>query len=278
VKREANNREAGPGNAGSATRAATAKAAPRITRTCTDPNGKFPTHGRGYTLLLTRNGGLFSLQAQTGSKSRLEVEATPRIRLVGSNPNPEIAGGDELSSKVNYLIGDDPKKWRTNSPTFANARYMDTYPGTDLLFHRSWGKLEFDFIVPPGADPHAIAIGVEDATRMHISLRGELVLSDGQRELELEKPVVYQEVRGKPREVTVNFELHSPHRLGFALSPYDSSPPFVVEPTLVYSICLGGSVYEYVLSIAIDSSGNDYVVREDLLDLLSDRILVGGLT
>jgi len=43
---------------------------------------------------------------------------------VGANPNPHIAGLEELPGKVNYLLGNDPTKWRTNLPTYARVKYQ----------------------------------------------------------------------------------------------------------------------------------------------------------
>ena len=47
-----------------------------------------------------------------------------RLQLVGANPNPHIAGLEELPGKVNYLLGNDPTKWRTNLPTYARVKYQ----------------------------------------------------------------------------------------------------------------------------------------------------------
>jgi len=45
-----------------------------------------------------------------------------RLQLVGANPNPQIAGLEELPGKVNYFLGNDPSKWRTDLPTYAKVR------------------------------------------------------------------------------------------------------------------------------------------------------------
>jgi len=70
-------------------------------------------------------------------------------------------GAEELPGKTNYFIGNDPKKWRTNVPTYAQVRYHDVYPGVDLVYYgNQGGQLEYDFVVAPGADPSAIALDV----------------------------------------------------------------------------------------------------------------------
>ena len=39
-----------------------------------------------------------------------------RMQLLGANTAPKTMGLDELPGKVNYLIGNDSAKWRTNIP------------------------------------------------------------------------------------------------------------------------------------------------------------------
>ena len=161
-------------------------------------------------------------------------------------------------------MGNDPKQWRKNVANYKGVEYREIYPGVDVLFHGNQQHLEYDFVVAPGADPHAIDLDVEGAKRMRITSRGDMVLGVGQSELELEKPVVYQEVQGQRREVAGNFVLRGPRRLGFALGHYDHSQPLVIDPTLAYSTYLGGgnitgAANDAGKAIAVDSAGDVYV-------------------
>ncbi len=71
-------------------------------------------------------------------------------------PTPVVTGEEKLRGKVNYLIGNDPDQWRTHIPTYAKVRYQEVYPGIDLVYYRSEGQLEYDYLISPGADPNAI--------------------------------------------------------------------------------------------------------------------------
>ena len=68
------------------------------------------------------------------------------MKLVGANPNPEIVAEDELPGKVNYFIGNDPAKWRTNVSTYRKVRYKDVYAGIDLVYYGNQGQLEYDLL------------------------------------------------------------------------------------------------------------------------------------
>ena len=57
------------------------------------------------------------------------------MTLAGANPKATVTGLDELPGKVNYFIGNDPEKWKTNIPTYqAVVVYQEVYPGIDLKF------------------------------------------------------------------------------------------------------------------------------------------------
>ena len=47
----------------------------------------------------------------------------------------------------------DPGRWHSGIPTYAKVRYAEVYPGTDLVYYGNQGRLEYDFVVRPGADP-----------------------------------------------------------------------------------------------------------------------------
>jgi hypothetical protein len=82
------------------------------------------------------------------------------MKLVGSNPHAKVSGLEELPGKSNYFIGTDPKKWRTNVPNYAKVKYAGVYPGVDLVYYGNQGKLEYDFVVQPGADPRSIQLAI----------------------------------------------------------------------------------------------------------------------
>ena len=74
-------------------------------------------------------GSLFSnpqLQITSDLARIPEPEAQPsdvvRLRLVGANAKARVTGAEKLPGKSNYFIGDDPKKWRTNVPTYAKVK------------------------------------------------------------------------------------------------------------------------------------------------------------
>ena len=78
-------------------------------------------------------------------------------------------------------------------------RYQGIYPGVDVLFYGREQRLEYDFIVAPGADPKAIALSIAGARKLEINSRGDVVMNVAGGKVALQKPVIYQEINGERR-------------------------------------------------------------------------------
>lgn len=78
------------------------------------------------------------------------------MKLAGANRQPRISGLDELAGKNNYFLGNDPRQWKTDVPTYGKVKYEGVYRGVDLVYYGNQQQLEYDFIVAPGADPKQI--------------------------------------------------------------------------------------------------------------------------
>ncbi|HTR38268.1 MAG TPA: SBBP repeat-containing protein [Bryobacteraceae bacterium] len=216
----------------------------------TDRRVKFLSRGSGYTLFLTQDSAVFSLHGK-------KTNAALRMKVLGANPHAAVAGTDGLPGKSNYFVGNDPRQWRTNVPTYASVKYTEVYPGIDLVYHGNQRLLEYDFMVAPGADPRAIELRFHGAKRLTVNPDGALVIGIGDNEVIEHAPVVYQEIGGRRRALPGRYVLRGRGRVGFSVAGYDREQPLVIDPTLVYSTYLGES--DSGEGIAVDSSGNAYV-------------------
>src|SRR6185503_4833438 len=115
---------------------------------------KFLSRGKGYTLFLTPDEAVFSLR-----KSDEKPDASVlRMKLVGANAKARLSGQQELKGKVNYMIGNDRTKWRTNVPTFRKVQYNDVWSGVDMVWYGTQTELEYDFHVNPGSEVSQLRI------------------------------------------------------------------------------------------------------------------------
>ena len=238
----------------------------------TDPQVKFLARGLGHTLFLTpteavlvfRNrssavGNELSERTDQTTNTQEQSQSVLRMQLTGANPNPKIVGLDELPGKSNYFIANDPKKWYTNIPHYAKIRYEEIYSGVGLVFYGNQRKLEYDFVIAPGADPSAITLAFEGADELRIDDQGNLILRTAGGTVIQKRPLVYQEIDGIPRFLTGRYVLKGRHRVGFSVPVYDPSKPLIIDPVLSYSTYFGGSNVDEGFAIAVDTAGNAYV-------------------
>jgi hypothetical protein len=183
------------------------------------------------------------------------------MKLVGGNASARIAGVDELPGKSNYFIGNDPNKWQVNISTYGKIEYRDVYPGVDLIYYGNQRQLEHDFVIAPGADPKAITLAFEGARKISINSGGDLVMDTKEGGVALKRPRVYQTLNGEEQNIAARYALKN-GRVSFEVAEYDHRQPLVIDPVLSYSTYLGGNGDDYGHGIAVDSSGNAYVVGQ----------------
>ena len=252
----------------------------------TAPQVKFISHSNGYSVFLTAGGLVLTLRSSETSattndsaapssrrnRSRLsavrqlerdakESKSTAlAIDLVGAAANPVILGEQALHTTINYFIGRDPSKWRRNVPTYSKIRYRNVYPGIDLVYYGNDRRVEYDFDLAPGADATQIQFSVRGADSLNVAPSGDLLLTKGVHELRFQTPVLYQEINGARTRVPGTYVLGDSTHVGFEVGSYDKTKPLVIDPVLVYSTFLGGSGDDFSNGIAVDSSGDAYVV------------------
>src|SRR5713226_2719284 len=155
---------------------------------------QFLVRGAGYDLLLTPSQATIASNDGTGAKFL-------RLKLAGANIRAPAVALDPLPGRRNYLLGNDPAKWRTDVPTYARVRYDKVYPGISLAYYGRQSQLEYHFEIAPGADPHAIRLALSRDLRPHIAANGDLILSFAGGEVREAAPIIYQEIAGSRQSV-----------------------------------------------------------------------------
>ncbi len=239
----------------------------------TDPQVKYMARGNGYTVFLTANDTVFALQSseqaatQVNGKPHFTAPSKTRtaaihMHLVDGNGQPQIAAGSQLPGHSNYFIGNDRSQWHSNVAQYARVSYRDVYPGVDMAFYGVQKRLEFDFIVAPGASVAPIRLGVSGAKRIATDDSGNLVLASSAGDVLLHKPVAYQQKDGARQPVDARFVLQAHNQVAFELGNYDRSRELVIDPSVSYATYLGGTLEDDAYGIAIDTNGDAYVTGQ----------------
>jgi MYXO-CTERM domain-containing protein len=219
------------------------------------PRARFVARNGGLTLFLTDEGALMTLHAPSARPIALS------LKVAGAPAHLSLEARGRLSTRTNYFLGNDPKRWRADVPSFGEVVYRGVRPGVDLVYHgASGGRLEYDFVIAPGASPDVV-LDVQGAEGLRVDGDGalEIRLADGV--LHQAPPTVYQIVNGQRRVLRARYRVVGGSRVGFAVADYDRSRQLVIDPVLLYSTYLGGSGDDFAeYQAAVDGDGSMYVV------------------
>jgi len=240
----------------------------------TDARVKYLAQGSGYTVFLSGEDTTLLLHAQSGenslapraqslsarnTKSATSPGAALRLSLTGTSPRAQVESLDIQPGESNYLIGNDPSKWRRGVPHFSRVKYQAIYPGVDLVYYGNQGQLESDYILAPGAIPSQIGMRVEGTDKLNLNSEGDLILATAVGDVILHRPRAYQQSATARQEIAANYVQRGPSIFGIEVAPYDSSQPLIIDPVLSYSTYLGGTANQVLSGIAADSSGFAYI-------------------
>jgi hypothetical protein len=224
----------------------------------TDPQVKFLSRGRGYNLFLTPAEAILAMRTKN-VKTGEDRQSIVRMKLLGANPRPQVEGIEQLPGRSNYLIGNDPGKWRRNVESYRKVRYRSVYPGIDLIYYGNGRQLEYDFVVAAGADPNAIKLDFDGANKIRMDQGGDLLLDTGGGEVRHRKAFVYQELNGRRQEIASQYVLAESGEVSFKIAAYDRKRPLVIDPVLSYATFLGSRDDEVAEAIDVDAAGNAYI-------------------
>ncbi|MDX2031767.1 MAG: SBBP repeat-containing protein [Blastocatellia bacterium] len=225
----------------------------------------FVARGRGYSMRLSAD------RIRLGFASSSQAPALDLdLKLLGASSEAAIESTAPLPGRSNYFIGNDPRAWRTDVPTYARVQYRDVYPGVNLAYYGNQQQLEYDFIVAPHADPSRIRWTVEGAATVALTPEGDLLLAAGEsREVRLLKPRVYQLKEAQDagrREIAGNYRLvesgSGAPAVSFEIGAYDASLPLIIDPVVNYATFYGGSGTDIGYGIAVDQQGAIYLTGQ----------------
>jgi hypothetical protein len=217
-----------------------------------DPRVRFLARGPGYGIYLTGEGATLALQQ----------EAAVSMHLVGARRDVEPVGSDVQAGQTNYFVGNDPAKWRTGIEGYGRVRYPGVLSGVDVVYYGTGQRrLEYDLVLAPGTDPRGVAVAFDGAESVSLDGEGAAVVRlPGSGEVVQPMPVAFQMgAEGLRTPVDVRFEVRA-GALGFVVGAFDPRRALVIDPTLVYSTYLGGSTNDQAQAVAVDSSGEAFVV------------------
>ncbi len=215
--------------------------------------GRFYVHGAGRSVAFGT--GWFSYWLSDGDGQ----EALVRIEMVGAAE--VVPEGENLQDgRANFLYGSDPEAWIRGVELHKEIWYRSLWPGIDLVFRLEGGKLKYEFLLGPMADPDDIQMRFRGADSVVIDpLTGDLIIRVIGEVLRDKAPNAFQGADGPLREVECALQALTGDSVGFKVGTYDVSRPLVIDPGIIFSTLIGGQQQDSPTSLTTDEEGNIYI-------------------
>lgn len=142
--------------------------------------------------------------------------------------------------------------------------WSNLWDGISLAYRAApSGIVESVYTLAPGADVDDIQLRYGSPAVLNAN--GSLSIRYGSGELTESAPVAWQIVAGKRQPVSVRFRLVSAFVttgavVGYELGAHDPRVAIVIDPTLTWNFFVGSTADETATDIAVDTSGNVYVL------------------
>ncbi|WP_018614508.1 gliding motility-associated C-terminal domain-containing protein [Segetibacter koreensis] len=169
---------------------------------------------------------------------------------------PAIVGDKPLNTYNNYIIGNDPSKWKGNCRIYQAITYQNIYPGIDIRYYTNDGKLKYDIVVHAGADLSHLAMKYDGVDGLQVK-NEQLVIKTSVGETRELAPYAYQVVAGVKKEVGCRFKVAG-KTVQFAVNNYSKSSELIIDPTLVFSTFTGSTADNWGYTATYGPDGSFY--------------------
>jgi hypothetical protein len=190
-----------------------------------------------------------------------------KLTFVGANPQPRIEAFDRLDTTISYFYGNDPEQWWPDVPVWGGLRYVDLYPGVDLVMGMERGIAQQDLWrleASPGAAWQAVRLRVEGVVTQ-IAADRVARLATGLQDVSLPLPTAAFSYPLEAIDQAGALSQHLVHRSNARDASRTDASEFIPQddPThLLFGTFLGGSANDLAWAMAVDGSGRAYVGGE----------------
>ncbi|MFO7722270.1 MAG: SBBP repeat-containing protein [Bacteroidales bacterium] len=198
------------------------------------------------------------------------------MQLLGANHNPEVVTFEESDDHTHYYLAHCPEGI-THVKKYRTIRMKDVYEGIDFVVYGTYdNRIQYDFIIHPGADPSHIRFRFEGIEAVHVSADGRLICSTPFGNIEQGRPIAWQadqpgryinsrdlgditKYSGTSR-CEAGFVVNADQSVTFTVGRYDPEKTLVLDPpTRLWGTYYGGNSGDDGAAVATDGDGNVYL-------------------
>ncbi len=184
------------------------------------------------------------------------------IRFLGANPRATLAAERQLSGQTNYLLGNEPRRWRTGVPWFGRLRVSGVWPGVDIVYFPNGTDLEYDLECSAGAALARMQLEVSGVSDVKVLADGSLALSTAAGALRQLAPRAFEVSANGRRRVPGGYRVEKKAGDWLVSFEVDRTKPdsrLLIDPVITASAYIGGSGVDAASGIGTDAQGNLYV-------------------
>jgi len=176
-----------------------------------------------------------------------------RMTFAGANLQ-SVEKKEKSMEYYNYFIGNDKSKWVSRAYAYSDIVYNKLYPGIDLHLFSKDERLEYEYIISPGADVTVIQQKYEG---VEVKLEnGNIVIITNVNKVTETKPVAYQVINGKRKEVSCSFSLNGNTVSYVFPKGYDKTRELIIDPVLIFGSSSGSTADNFGMTATYDSQGH----------------------
>ncbi len=232
-----------------------------------DPNIYFYAHSAEHALLFRSDAITFKKAIENHTKKDKISLAAFTLHFVGSSNKVRIEGMNKTSSRNNYYLGNNSKKWKSNVNSYRSIEYQHLYDGVDLRYGGNRNKLKSTFYLKAGISPSVIKIQYTGTSPLKVTKEGSLEVQTPLGKILDSPPVVYQtDEHNHHLSRKARYKLFNKTTYGFEIEDIDPALPLVIDPQLGYSGTFGGSKTDYVNDMVMDIDGKIIAVGTTFSD------------
>ncbi len=189
------------------------------------PLALYAFRGQGYRFDLKKNG--IAMATEPGTPHPM------RIEFAGCESDVVASGRLPLAFRVQHPMAPErASQGIVSAQAYEGVRMDGMYEGIDVDYQVQDGKLRYDFIVAPGANPDLIALRFQGVSDVQLDDDGNLVVDLGNGMVHQHKPFLYQIVEGARKQVDGEYVRLAANEIGIRVGVYDAALPLIIDPVL----------------------------------------------
>jgi hypothetical protein len=174
-------------------------------------------------------------------------------KQVNYNNIPSCIGLQPIKTKYNYFLGKNKLKQVKNVSLYREVLVKNIHNNIDVRYYFENGKLRYDYIVNPNANPNQLNIIIDGALNINVN-ENNLTFTTSFGKVTHTDLFVYQLVNGRKIKIQASWKKEKDY-ITFNIGNYDKSLPLIIDP-LIFSTYLGGSNSESANKIKLDNNDN----------------------